>query len=143
MLATREPILEKQKPSRFKLSKTYPRPFRRENLAFEERHNGRYRYSKLGGKTPAQALAASGAQLRLPPQRKPPRYPLPKPETGRYHLIRFVRSDGRLNVFGEIFPAPPEATYEYLRLTIDVERQRLGVFLDGKQIDEHSYRLGR
>jgi len=116
---------------------------RAENLAFEERHNGRYRYSKLGGKTPAQALEASRAELRFPPERKAPRCPLPKPETGRYHLIRFVRSEGRLNVFGEMFPAPPEAIYEYVRLTIDVEHQRLGVFLDGKQIDEHSYSLRR
>jgi len=26
------------------------------SLAFEERHNSRYRYSKLGGKTPQMAL---------------------------------------------------------------------------------------
>lgn len=116
---------------------------RAENLAFEERHNGRYRYSKLGGKTPAQALEASKAKLRFPLEQEAPQCPLPKPETGHYHLVRFVRSEGRLNVFGEIFSAPPEAIYEYVRLTIDVERQRLGVFLDGKQIDEHNYALRR
>lgn len=38
----------------------------RESLRFEARHNGRYRYSKLGGKTPAAALAASGVRLRFP-----------------------------------------------------------------------------
>lgn len=116
---------------------------RRQNLGFEGRHNGRYRYSKLGGKTPTEALRLSGSTLRFPATEVPPRHPLPKPQTGRYHLIRFIRSDGFLNVFGELFPAPPEAIYEYVRLTIDVERERLGVFLADLQIDEHPYRLTR
>jgi len=114
---------------------------RRESLQFEERHNGRYRYSKLGGKTPQAALEASGATLRFPPTVAAPRYPLPKPERGRYHLVRFVRSDGLLDVFGEKFRAPPEAIYEYVRLTVDVARQRLTVFLHQAMVDEHHYRL--
>jgi putative transposase len=113
---------------------------RHESLRFEVRHNGRYRYSKLSGKTPQAALAASGVHLRFPLAPEPPRHPLPKPDRGRYHLVRFVRSDGRLDVFGERFRAPPEATYEYVRLTVDVERQRLLVVLDGTLIDEHAYR---
>jgi hypothetical protein len=44
-----------------------------------------------------------------------------------------------MDVFGETFQAPPEAMYEYVRLTIDVARQRLMVFLDGALIDEHEY----
>ena len=39
------------------------------SLAFEQRHNGKYRYSKLKGKTPLKALADSKAELRFP---KPP-----------------------------------------------------------------------
>jgi transposase len=113
----------------------------RESLRFEARHNGRYRYSKLGGKTPSAALEASGVRLRFPPDTEAPRYPLPKPERGRYHLVRFVRSDGLLNVFGEKFLAPSEATYEYVRLTVDVGLQRLLVFLDNQLLDEHEYRL--
>lgn len=116
---------------------------RTRNLTFEGKHNGRYRYGKLGGRTPNEALKGSGLALRFPSDERAPRHPLPKPESGRYHLVRFVRNEGRLNVFGEMFPAPPEAIYEYVKLTIDVERQRLGVFLDGKQIDEHRYMLGR
>lgn len=112
----------------------------RESLRFEERHNSRYRYSKLGGKTPQAALEFSGAELRFPPTPEAPRHPLPKPDHGRYHLIRFVRSDGLLDVFGETFQGPPEAVYEYVLLTIDVSRQRLFVILDGAVIDEHEYR---
>ena len=113
----------------------------RESLRFEERHNGRYRYSKLGGKTPQAALEASGVKLRFPPTPEAPRYPLPKPEHGRYHLVRFVRSDAVLNVFGEKFPAPPETIYEYVRVTIDVDTQQLLVYLDGQLVDEHNYHL--
>jgi putative transposase len=115
---------------------------RSQSLLFEERHNGRYRYSKLNGKTPMDTLKASGQKLRFPPQSAPPRHPLPKPESGRYHLVRFVRSDGDLNVFGEKFVAPPECVYEYVRLTVDVARQRLQVFLDHRQVDEHRYLMG-
>lgn len=113
----------------------------RESLLFEERHNGRYRYSKLGGKTPRAALEASGAKLRFPPTPQPPCHPLPKPDRGRYHLIRFVRSDRLLDVFSEKFRAPPEASYEYVRLTVDVEHQRLLVFLNDTVVDEHPYAL--
>jgi putative transposase len=114
---------------------------RRESRRFEERHNTRFRYSKLNGKTPLAALRASGTRLRLPGSEAVPRHPLPKPETGRYHLVRFVRSDGRFDIFGEHFQAPAVAHYEYVRLTIDVERQRLGVYIDGTLQDEHPYRL--
>lgn len=108
---------------------------------FEARHNSRYRYSKLGGKTPLAALQASGVALRFPHGAEPPQHPLPKPTRGRYHLVRLVRTDRVLDVFTEKFTAPPEAVYEYVRLTIDVTRQRLLVFLDNTLIDEHDYRL--
>ena len=114
---------------------------RRESLAYEGRHNGQYRYSALAGKTPLAALAASAVPLRFPPSEEPPKHPLSKPRKGRYHLIRFVRSERILDVFGERFPAPPEATSEYVRATVNVARQRLEVYLDDVLIDEHPYRL--
>lgn len=114
-----------------------------ESLRFEQRHNTHYRYSKLGGKTPGAALEASGISLRFPPTLEAPQVPLPKPYTGRYHLIRFIRSDGQLDVFGEKFPLPSETIYEYVRATVDVDRQRLGVYLDDRLVDEHTYPLQR
>lgn len=113
---------------------------RQESLKFEDRHNRSYRYSVLAGKTPLAALGRC-KQLRFPPSEQPPTHPLPKPEKGRYHLVRFIRSDGLLDILGEKFLAPPEAVYEYLRATIDVGQQRLSLFLDNKKIDEHLYRL--
>lgn len=110
-------------------------------LAFEARHNSRYRYSKLGGRTPTSALKRSGHTLRFPGSESP-RHPLPRPQSGRYHLVRFVRSDGVIDVFGEKFRAPPECLYEYVRLTVDVAQQRLRIYCADELVDEHPYARG-
>jgi putative transposase len=113
----------------------------RASLAFEDRHNAHYRYSKLGGRTPNATLAASAVRLRFPSSLHAPRHPLPKPEAGRYHLIRFVRSSGQIDLFGELFRMPTEAVYAYVRATVDVTRQQLTIRLDGRVIDQHRYLL--
>ena len=114
---------------------------RQESLTFEYRHNSAYRYSKIKGKTPLQALASANAKLTYPGKSHAPKHPLDKPEEGHYHLVRFIRSDCRLDIFGETFPVPPETQYEYIVATIDVKDQKLKVFLDAIQVDEYQYRL--
>ena len=114
---------------------------RRESLLFEQKHNTRYRYTKLQGRTPQAALEYSRETIRFPDSTTPPTWPLPKPEVGRYHLIRFIRSDAILNVFGEKFRLPPEATYEYAVATVDVAKQDLTVEVGGATIDRFDYRL--
>ena len=111
------------------------------SLAFENRHNNRHRYTKLGGKTPQKALAASGATLVFPKEETPPVHPLPKPETGRYHLVRMIRSKLRIDIFGETFPVAPELQYEYVVATIDVKEQRLKLVHNNVQVDEFDYKL--
>jgi putative transposase len=114
---------------------------RQESLTFEHRHNSTYRYSKIKGKTPLQALAGMEKKLVFPSKNDAPRHPLDKPEKGRYHLVRFIRSNCRLDIFGEIFLVPPETQYEYVVATIDVKEQKLKLFLDTIQIEEYDYRL--
>jgi putative transposase len=109
--------------------------------AFEENHNSRYRYSKLGGQTPLMALQRAGQPLRFPPAEVAPRVPLPKPETGCYHLVRFIRSDRRLDIFGERFLLPPEAEYAYVVATVHVAQQRLRVVLGADLVAEFPYCL--
>ena len=109
--------------------------------AFEAKHNSRYRYSKLGGQTPVTALQRAGHPLRFPTAEAAPRVPLPKPETGCYHLVRFIRSDRRLDIFGERFPMPPEAEYAYVVATVNVAQQRLRVTLGADLLTELPYRL--
>lgn len=123
-------------------------PMRTENelragaLAFEHKHNSRYRYGKLNGKTPLQALAQSHRKpLHFPPCQPAPKTPLQKPESGRYHLIRFIRSDCKLDIFGERFRVSPNLQYEYVVATIDVKEQKLKLFHDQFQVDEFEYPL--
>lgn len=111
------------------------------SLAYEDRHNSTYRNSKLKGQTPLKALARMGRTLVFPNREQAPRHPLEKPTAGRYHLVRFIRSDLRVNIFGEMFPAPPETQYEYVVATVDVTEQKLKLFLDKSQVAEYDYRL--
>jgi len=111
----------------------------RESLVFEAKHNTRYRYTKLQGRTPQMALGQ--AQIRLPESPTAPKHPLPKPERGCYHLVRFIRGNALLDVFGERFRVPPEVVYQYVVATIDVARQKLSISMDGITLDEFGYRL--
>jgi transposase InsO family protein len=112
---------------------------REQSLIFEQKHNTCYRYSKLGGLTPQKALDQSRHAIRFPESAQAPKHPLSKPTIGRYHLVRFIRSNLLLDIFGERFTMPSEATYEYVIATIDVARQKLSVGIDGKTIAEYEY----
>jgi hypothetical protein len=84
-------------------------------LSFEQKHNSRCRYSKLNGKTSLETLAQSGNKaLRFPPNEQAPAAPLKKPKSGRYHLIRFIRSDFKLDIFGKRFRISLDLQYEYV-----------------------------
>jgi transposase InsO family protein len=114
---------------------------REQALLFEHKHNQQYRYSKLKGRTPQEALAMSNKPLCFPTDEQAPRHPLPKPEYGKYHLVRFIRSDGQLDVFGEKFSVSQELFYEYIIATIDVKEQKLKLYLNQTQVDEIDYKL--
>jgi len=107
--------------------------------AFDERHNSRWRYRRIGGKTPNEALNNSGIVPPMPPEIAPPRLPLPRPLRGRYHFIRFVRSDRVLDLFGEKFVLAPQAAHEYIHATVDLESQQLQIRLDQQVIETFDY----
>jgi transposase InsO family protein len=111
------------------------------SLAFEQRHNSKYRYSKLKGHTPLKALSIAKVRLKFPAKDESPKHRLKKPETGKYHVVRLIRSDLKLNVFGERFSVPPETMFEYVVATIDVKEQKLKIFLDKIQVEEFDYTL--
>jgi len=111
------------------------------SLAYEQKHNSTYRYSKLGGQTPLKALEVAHRKLRFPIKEQPPQHRLQKPETGRYHLVRFIRSNLKLNIFGELFRLPPELEYEYIVATIDVKEQKLKLYLDKTEQLMFNYKL--
>jgi putative transposase len=110
-----------------------------ESQEFETRHNSRYHYSPLGGRTPLQAMLGSGIKPVFPAKLSGRKFS--KPHQGKYHVVRFIRSDRILDVFGERFVMPAEAVYEYVTATIDVAEQRMVLDLCGERIGEMQYRL--
>jgi putative transposase len=112
---------------------------RAQSLIFEQKHNTSYRYTKLRGQTPQRVLDQSRHTIRFPESVQAPKYPLRKPTKGKYHLVRFIRSNLVLDIFGERFKMPSEATYEYVIATIDVGNHKLSVGIDDKTIAEYEY----
>ena len=107
---------------------------------FEKKHNSLYRYSKLKGKTPLQALESFNRSLRFPESTEPPEK-LEKPTKGKVHLMRFIRSNRKLNIFGEEFSVNPDLVYEYVRATIYVKEQKLKLYQDSKLAQVFDYAL--
>ena len=106
-----------------------------------EKFNDHYRRGFLRRVIMQEAMALGRAQIRLPESSTAPKHPLPKPESGRYHLVRFIRGDAVLDVFGEKFRMPSEVVYEYVIATIDVARQKLRITMNEVIIDERDYWL--
>jgi hypothetical protein len=109
------------------------------SIDFDARHNSRWRYRKNGGLTPNQVMARSPRTARMPTELAAPPSPLPRPTRGRYHFIRFVRSDQQLDIFGQKFELPPETAHEYVQATVDVATEKLEVRLDGRIVEAFPY----
>jgi putative transposase len=108
------------------------------SLAFEQRHNSRHRYSKLRGNTPLKAHAVSNGTLRFPTEDEAPMHQIKKPEIARYHVVRLVRGDMKLNILGEWFSVPLGVMLKCVVATIDLQEQKL--FLNGTQMEEFDYK---
>lgn len=91
--------------------------------AFEDFHNTRHRYTPLNGATPDEAWAQADHDVQMPPDG----FAVPDqlPDTGRIEAIRFIRSDGKLNLFNEQIALPDHATHRYVTATIFIADQQL------------------
>ena len=106
---------------------------------FEDFHNQNHHYSVLHGKTPNQVFKEQFFQpafLNADYQLASDKIPL---ETGQIHLIRFIRSDRILNVFGERFQLQEVPAYEYVIAKILVDSHEIKVYLDDKLLEEIYY----
>jgi putative transposase len=94
---------------------------------FQEFHNQHHRYSSQGGRTPRQMQEAYGPRppLRLPAGFDPAR-PLPLTE-GIVSFVRFIRSDGILEVLGTRFKVGSDLIYSYVVADVVVHRHMLVV----------------
>ena len=104
---------------------------------FELFHNQNHHYSTLRGLTPNQK--SSGDIKLLPASFRFPEKLVISP--GYIHLIRFIRSDRVLDIFGEKYIMPDDVEYEYVWATIDTAKEKLLVYHDSKLIVEYSYPL--
>jgi len=104
---------------------------------FEKFHNQNHHYSTLKGLTPNQKC--SGNIKFLPASFKLPNKLAICP--GYVHLIRFIRSDRILDIFGEKYVMPGDVEYEYVWATIDTAKEKFFVYHDSKLIVEYLYPL--
>ncbi len=111
-----------------------------EEKRFELFHNNNHCYSVLKGATPQGFEASLGFRANL----LDPEFSLKDisyKQEGKVHLIRFIRSDRILHIFGEDFLLNPGCQYEYARATIDVKEQCLKVFLFDEIVQEFEYAI--
>jgi putative transposase len=96
---------------------------RQRTATFEAFHNARHRYSAHKGASPDEMR--SGLALRLPPEGYQP--PGRLPAKGRIEAVRYVRSDGLVNLWGHTLKLPDEQTYQYVTAVISVRAKQLRV----------------
>lgn len=108
---------------------------------FEKFRNNNHRCSALQGKTPVQYVASEGIHIcKLNRAVSLKRIDLSL-EDGYIHLIRFIRSDCQLNVFGEKFKMPKSLKYEYVIATICTKIHTLQVRIDNELIKSFHYAM--
>jgi putative transposase len=113
---------------------------KRQSKNFQRFHNKHHRYSYLKGKTPLETIQKNefdpvriGANTKLPNLESVP--------DGNIILIRFIRSNRILNIFGEKFKVSKSLVYSYVKAVIVTEIHRLQLYLGEDLIDSFDYQL--
>ena len=113
---------------------------KRQSKNFQRFHNRYHRYSCLKGKTPAQVIE----QCPVPIQTLGPNTKIPALEDipdGNIILVRFIRSDRMLNIFGETFKVPNDLVYSYVKAVIVTEIHTLQLYLGDELVTSFDYKL--
>jgi len=112
---------------------------KRQSKNFQRFHNKHHRYSYLKGKTPLQAIRESnfkpmtiGANTKIPQLDAIP--------DGNIMLIRFIRSDRLLDIFGEKFKVSKDLVYSYVKAVIVTKIHRLQVYV-GELFESFDYEI--
>lgn len=113
---------------------------KRQSKNFQRFHNKHHRYSFLKGKTPLQTINSStsrpmtiGGNTKLPELDSVP--------DGNIVLIRFIRSNRLLDIFGEKFKVSKDLVYSYVKAFIVTNLHSLQVYLGDDLVDTFEYRL--
>ena len=113
---------------------------KRQSKNFQRFHNRHHRYSYLKGKTPLQLIE----QCQFPIRTLGPNTKIPILEDipdGNIILVRFIRSDRNLNIFGETFKMPKDLIYSYVKAVIVTEIHTLQLYLGDELVTSFDYRL--
>ena len=114
---------------------------KRQSKNFQRFHNKHHRYSCLKGKTPSQVVE----QCQFPLRKLGPNTKIPALEDipdGNIILVRFIRSNRMLNIFGEQFQVSADLVYSYVKAVIVTEIHRLQLYLGDELVTSFDYTLG-
>ena len=113
---------------------------RRENTEFVAFHNQHHRYTAHNGATPDQ-MWDDRVPFQLPTGYQPPAR---LPAKGRIEVVRYVRSNRRVDLFGKRITLAENHTYQYVTAIIKVRARQVDIInLDGELIHQTSFELSR
>jgi len=113
---------------------------KRQSKNFQRFHNKYHRYSYLKGKTPIEIIQSNGFEpCRLGANTKLP--DLDSVPDGNIILIRFIRSNRILDIFGEKFKVSKSLVYSYVKAVIVTEIHSLHLYLGEELVDSFNYQL--
>lgn len=113
---------------------------KRQSKNFQRFHNRHHRYSCLKGKTPLEVVQETNYKPVKPgPNRRLPR--IDYIPDGNIILIRFIRSDQILDIFGEKFMVSKDLVYSYVKAVIVTGIQTLKIYLGDEFVEKFEYRL--
>ena len=113
---------------------------KRQSKNFQRFHNKHHRYSCLKGKTPLEVIEKDGFNpIKLGGNTKLP--DLDSVPDGNIILIRFIRSNRLLDIFGEKFKVSKSLVYSYVKAVIVTEIHRLQLYLGEELVDAFDYQL--
>lgn len=113
---------------------------KRQSKNFQRFHNRHHRYSYLKGKTPLEVIQKNGyTPIKIGGNTKLP--DLDDVPDGNIILIRFIRSNRLLDIFGEKFKVSKSLIYSYVKAVIVTEIGSLQIYLGDELVDTFDYQL--
>lgn len=113
---------------------------KRQSKNFQRFHNKHHRYSCLKGKTPMEVVKL----FNYKPVTLGPNTKLPKIDyipDGNIIIIRFIRSNRNLDIFGEKFKLSKDLVYSYVKAVIVTEIHTLQIYLGHELVNTFDYEL--
>jgi hypothetical protein len=113
---------------------------KRQSKNFQRFHNKHHHYSCLKGKTPLEFARGDGYRaIRIGANTKLP--DLDTVPDGNIILIRFIRSNRLLDIFGEKFKVSKSLIYSYVKAVIVTKIGSLQIYLGDELVEKFDYQL--